>query len=582
VRLAGERCRRKGCRGVEEVSKDLATTSDKRIGVFVCQCGTNIGGFLDVPVLVEYSRSLPYVVFSIDNLYTCSDTGLTEIRDAISENGLNRVVVASCTPRTHEPLFRSVCREEGLNPYLFEFVNIRDQCSWVHMREPEAATEKAKDLIRMGVARAALLEPQEGIEIEVTPSAMVIGGGVAGMTCSLSLANQGFDVKLVERENQLGGNLNGLHRLYPTNEYAAEFVQKLREGVEGNKRINVLTSSNVKTVEGFVGNYDVVVDQADNFKQFKVGAIIVATGAESFRPDGLYGYDGESVITQLELEKLLRDSEIDADSVVMIQCVGSRDESRPYCSKICCMNAIKNATLIREADPETQVYILYRDIQTHGRRYEDYYREAREKGVVFVKYPPGRPPEVDGGDVRVFDELMGEDLILPFDLVVLSSAMVAHGDNRELAQMLKVPVDDSGFFLEAHVKLRPVDFATDGLFLCGCARWPCDIGESVSQAYAAASRASVILSTGRVISEPITAMVDEEKCSGCGLCEMNCPFKAIRIQDTEKGRIAEVIEASCKGCGMCGAGCPQRAISMRHFSDEQLVAQIDALSGVGL
>ena len=561
--------------------RDLETRSNERIGVFVCHCGTNIGGFLDVPALVEYSRGLPHVVFSKDNLYTCSDAGLTEIKKAIAGNKLNRVVVAACTPRTHEPLFRSVCKEEGLNPYLFEFVNIRDQCSWVHMRESEAATEKAKDLIRMGVARAALLEPQEEIEVDVTPRAMVVGGGVAGMTCSLSLANQGFEVNLVEKEQELGGLLNSLYKLYPTHEDASRLVQKMREEVEKNERIEAMTSSKVKFVEGFVGNYDIIVGQEERDRQFKVGTIIVATGAEVLRPEGMYGYDGETVITQLELEQLLREKGLDAEEVVMIQCVGSRDENRAYCSKICCMNSLKNAMLIREANPEAQVFVLYRDIQTHGTRYEDYYREAREKGVIFIKYSPEKRPVVEDGEVMVFDELLGEELILPYDLVVLSCAMVAHPDAGDLARMLKVPIDESGFFLEAHVKLRPVDFATDGIYLCGSARWPCDIGEAVSQAYAAASRASVILSAGRAVAEPIIAIVDEEECSGCGLCETTCPFKAIRVQETEKGRIAKVIAASCKGCGMCGAGCPQRAITMRHFTDEQLLAQVTALAEVG-
>ncbi len=550
-----------------------------RIGVFICHCGTNIGGFLDVPGLVEYAGSLPNVVFSQDNLYTCSDAGLTEIKKAISENKLNRVVVAACTPRTHEPLFRSVCKEEGLNPYLFEFVNIRDQCSWVHMRESEAATHKAKDLIRMGVARASLLEPQEEIEIEVTHRALVIGGGISGMTCSLNLANQGFEVELVEKESQLGGLLNSLNRVYPAQVDASEIVAGMRKEVIDNDSINVLASSSVESVEGFVGNYEVTIRHEGKDEKHRVGVIIVATGAEVLKPEGMYGYDGEKVITQLELEQLLKRGKPDAEQVVMIQCVGSRDENRAYCSKVCCMNAVKNAMLITEANPMAQVFVLYRDMQAHGTKYEDYYREARERGIIFIKYSAENPPKVEDGSVRVLDDLMGEELILPYDLVVLSSAMIAHPDARDLSRMLKVPLDESGFFLEAHVKLRPVDFATDGIYMCGCARWPCDIGESISQAYAAASRASVILSAGRVVSEPIVSVVNEDECTGCGLCEMNCPFNAIRIEETEKGRKAKVVEASCKGCGMCGAGCPQRAISMRHFTDEQLLAQVTALTG---
>ncbi len=551
-----------------------------RVGVFVCHCGTNIGGFLDVPGLAKYALSLPNVVFAKDNRYTCSEAGLTEIKNAVAENKLNRVVVASCTPRTHEPLFRSTCKEAGLNPYLFQFVNIRDQCSWVHMKETKRATEKAKALIRMGVAKAVLLEPLEETEVDVNPCALVIGGGIAGMTCALSLANRGFEVKLVEKENRLGGILNSLYKLYPTHEDASKLVQTKVKDVEKNPKIEVLTSSEVKEVKGFVGNYDVTVKQGEKERLFKAGVIIVATGAEELKPVGMYGYDGETVITQMELERMLKEGKVNADTVVMIQCVGTRNEERTYCSKVCCPTALKNAMLIKEANPESQVFVLYRDMVTQGTTYEDYYGKARETGITFIKYSPERQPVLENRSVRVYDDLLGEELSLPYDLVVLSTPMVARNDSGDLAQKLKVPVDENGFFLEAHVKLRPVDFATDGIYVCGCAHWPTNGSESISQAYGAASRASIPMSVGHVKTEPLIPVVNEDACSGCSLCEMTCPFSAIRVEETEKGRKAKVIAASCKGCGACGAGCPQMAITMRHFTDEQLLAQVTALAEV--
>jgi len=554
--------------------------NEVRVGVFVCHCGTNIGGFLDVPELAKYALSLPHVVFSKDNRYTCSEAGLTEIKSAIAEKKLNRVVVASCTPRTHEPLFRSTCKEAGLNPYLFQFVNIRDQCSWVHMQDRERATEKAKALIRMGAARAVLLEPLEEIEVEVSPCALVIGGGIAGMTCALSLANRGFEVKLVEKEDRLGGTLNNLYKLYPTHEEASRLVQVKTKEVEKNPKLEVLTSSEVKEVEGFVGNYDVTVRQGGKDRLFKAGVIIVATGAETLKPVGMYGYDGEKVVTQLELERMLKEGRVNADKIVMIQCVGSRNEKRAYCSKVCCLTALKNAVLIKETNPDAQVFVLYRDMVTQGTKYEDYYGKARETGITFIKYLPERQPVVENGSVRVYDELLGEELILPYDLVVLSTPMVAHEDSRDLAQKLKVPVDENGFFLEAHVKLRPVDFATDGIYVCGCGHWPANVDESVFQAYGAASRASIPISVGRVKTEPLIPLVNEDGCSGCGLCELTCPFKAIQVEVTEKGRKAKVVAASCKGCGACGAGCPQMAITMQHFTDKQLIAQVIPLAEV--
>lgn len=551
---------------------------EARVGVFICRCGTNIGGFLNVPALVEYAKGLPNVVFSQENLYTCSEAGLTEIKKAIAEQTLNRVIVASCTPRTHEPLFRSTCKEAGLNPYLFEFVNIRDQCSWVHMRETEKATEKAKDLIRMGVARARLLEPQEEIQVDVIPSALVIGGGIAGMTCALSLANRGFEVTLVEREKKLGGLLKELYKLYPTPEDASKLVEAKIDEVKKNRNIEALTSATVTEVKGFVGNYDVNVKQEGKDIPFRAGVIIVATGAEEFKPVGMFGYDGVNVVTQLELEKILKGDKLYAKNIVMIQCVGARNKERNYCSRVCCTTALNNAMLVLERKPEAQIFILYRDMQTYGTLYEDLYRKAREKGIIFVKYSPERSPIFNKGTVKVFDELLGEELSLPYDLVVLSTPMIAHSDSVELAKILKIPVDEYGFFLEAHVKLRPLEFATDGIYLCGSAHWPSTVSESITQAYGAASRASIPMSRKHVIAEPIISMVDEKKCIGCGLCEMICPFKAIQIEETPKGRIAKTILASCKGCGVCGAACPQRAITMRHFKDEQILAAVAALA----
>jgi len=562
--------------GNDRVQVDAA-----RVGVFICDCGSNIAGFLNMSELMRYVQTLPNVAFAQENMYTCADAGRAEIIKGITEHDLNRVVVASCTPRTHEPLFRSTCQQAGLNPYLFEFVNIRDQCSWVHMQERELATEKAKDLLRMGVARSVLLEPKEPIGVEVVPAALVIGAGVAGLTAALNLANRGFEVKLVEREPKMGGLLRDVYRLYPTGDPAQAFIEAKVEEARRHPNIDVFVGAKVRDVRGFVGNYEVLVEQGERELGFSVGVIIVAIGAKAFRPEGLYGYDGERVITQGELEKLLARGMITREtpvrSVVMIQCVGARTEARPYCSRICCMIAVKNALLIKENDPGAQVYVLYRDMLTLGTEYESLYTEARGKGVTFIQYDPQSPPTVDGGRVVVYDAMLRTNQSIPCDLVVLSTPLVGQADAAELAQMLKVPVNQRGFFLEAHVKLRPLDFATDGIYLCGSAHWPSDVGESVAQAYGAAGRASILLGRGEVQVEPIVSVVDEEQCIGCGLCETVCAYKAITLRDTESGRKAQTIAASCKGCGVCAAGCPERAVSMQHYTDQQLFAQIDAL-----
>jgi len=533
---------------------------------------------LDVGAVAEYARKLPGVVFVEENMYTCSDAGLTGIKTAIVNEKLERVVVAACTPRTHQPLFRETCQEAGLNPYLFEFVNIRDQCSWVHMREPEAATRKAKDLVRMGVAKARLLQPLEEQEVPVEPSALIVGGGMLGMTAALNLANRSFEVKLVEREPELGGLLLRLDKLYPTQDDALPLVQARVAEVRRSPRIEVFTSSALHDVKGFVGNYEVIVQDREGRQfSFKVGAIIVAIGASVFKPDGLYGYDGQRVITQLELEDRFKTGAFDARRVVMIQCVGSRIPERPYCSRICCTTAIKNALEIKAHRPTAEVYILYRDTETQGTRYEAYYTRAREAGIQFIRYSLQRLPEVSEERVVVYDELLGARLGIPYDLVVLSTPLVAHDGAHELAQLLKVPVDEHGFFLEAHVKLRPLDFATDGVYLAGSARWPAHLEETITQAYGAAARAATILSKDRIKSSGVVARVNEYLCRGCGRCVEVCEFGAPSLVEVSSGvMVACVNPVMCKGCGACASVCPTGAMAAMHFTDQQVTAMVRA------
>jgi heterodisulfide reductase subunit A len=430
------------------------------------------------------------------------------------------------------------------------------------------------------VARAVLLEPKESISVEVVPAALVIGGGIAGLSAALHLANRGFEVKLVERQAQMGGLLRDVHTLYPTGAPARPFIDERMSAVQSHPRIEVLTEAQVSVVRGFVGNYEVTVARGEREYGFCVGTIIVATGARELHPQGLYSHDGNRIVTQGELERRLAEGldprTAPMRSVVMIQCAGARGEERPYCSRICCMTAVKNATLIRKANPAIDVRVLYRDMLTLGAEYESLYREAREEGVVFIQYDPQAPPTIGEGQVTVYDARLGETLTIPSELTVLSVPLVGRDGAAELAQMLKVPIDEHGFFLEAHVKLRPLDFATDGIYLCGSAHWPSDVGESVAQAYGAAARASILLRRGQVEVEPITSVVDEGQCIGCGLCEIVCPYNAITLHDSGTGRKAQTVAASCKGCGVCGAGCPAKAISMLHFRDEQIFAQIDA------
>jgi len=554
-----------------------------RIGVFICHCGINIGGYVDVPSVVEYAKSLPNVTYVEDNLYTCSQDTQTRIVNMIKEHKLNRVAVASCTPRTHEPLFQDTIREAGLNPHLFEMANIRDQCSWVHMNEPEEATRKAKDLVRMAVAKARLIQP---LWVEPTPviqKGFVIGGGVAGMVSTLTIAQQGFEVFIVEKEKELGGNARNIYYdIYghDVQEYLRSLIQKL----ESNPLIHVYKSAKIKAIDGFVGNYKTII-QIENRKskvEIEHGIIIVATGAKEYRPqEYLYGQN-ERVLTQHEFEKLLSNHQspiTNHQSVVMIQCVGSRDNDYPYCSRVCCTQAVKNSLKLLELNPQANIFILYRDVRTYGMR-EIYYRKARDKGVTFIRYDEDQKPEliVQDGSIKVslLDPILKEQLIIDADLLVLSTGIHPEPGNEEIARLLKVPLGSDNFFLEAHVKLRPVDFATDGVFLAGMAHGPKSIDESIFQAEAAAGRASTILSKPEYIGGATIASVMEDLCAGCGICVSVCSYGALEIVTKDGKRISKVNEALCKGCGSCSAACPTGASQQLGFRQEQLYAMVEA------
>jgi len=549
-----------------------------RIGVFICHCGSNIAGYLDMEALGDYAESLPHVTFVQRNLYSCSEGGIKEIKNGIAEQDLNRVVVASCTPRTHEPLFRSSCEEAGLNPYLFEMVNIRDQCSWVHMQQQEDGTAKARDLIRMGVAKAALLTPQDSIMSEVCARALVIGGGIAGMTASAALARRGYEVVLVEKEERLGGMLNRLNKLGPVMIDAGDLIEAKIQEVLQQPQITVFTAARVTTVQGFIGKFNVDIETGTDIKKIDIGVIIVATGGRVFAPEGLYGYDGRRVVTQLEMEQLLKKGlDSDVKNIVMIQCVGSRDQERPYCSRICCQTAVKNAILIKKQMPDAGVSILYRDMQMYGVENEEMFRDSKARGVRYIHYDPDRPPQVESDQVRVYHSLLGRELTLPADLVVLSTPLIAQEDAQVTSQLLRVPVDENGFFLEGHVKLKPLDFATDGIFLCGGARFPANIREVIAQGLGASSRASIPMAKGSVVVEPIISVLeDEDACRGCSLCVALCPYGALEIHSTDKGRKVHVIDVACKGCGVCAATCYQHALTINSYTNQQIEAQIDA------
>jgi heterodisulfide reductase subunit A len=552
-----------------------------RIGVFVCHCGLNIASTIDIEKVVEFARGLPDVVVAEHNLYSCSEEGLGSIRNSIEKNELDRVVVAACTPRTHEPLFRKTCELAGVNKYLFEFVNIREHCAWIHAKEQESATEKAEKLIAMGVAKARLLEPQKETESSVIPTAVVIGGGLTGLTAAASLAAQGIDTHLIEKEERLGGVLSDVEIISPEFSKSSELVGELTDELKKSRHAKVHLGAKVVAVSGFIGNFEVTVESEGKQEKIPTGAIILATGATEFQPKGEYGF-GElpEVITQLELERRLASGKV-PNRVVFIQCVGSRQPGREYCSRTCCNASLKNALRIVRASPDSKAFIIHRDIMSYGTASERLYREASDRGVVFLRYGLERIPKVvpkqNGLVVEVYDETIDETIDLSTDLVVLATPMVSREDARDLGKLLKVPLDKYGFFLEAHVKLRPVEFATDGVFIGGSARWPSSVSECMGQGLAAAAKASIPIKKGKVVVEAITACADVERCAACGNCVIACPYEAIEIVEEQGKRFAKVNETKCKGCGTCVASCPNDAMQQRGFTSQQLSSMIDAL-----
>jgi heterodisulfide reductase subunit A2 len=565
--------------------EDPIVQGSPRVGVFVCHCGVNIGSVVNVPAVRDYAATLPHVVYVADNLFTCSQDTQKLIPEAVEKHRLNRVVVAACTPRTHEPLFQETIREAGLNRYLFEMANIRDQDSWVHQSEPEKATEKAKDLVRMAVAKVALLEPIERMQAPIEQAALVIGGGIAGMSAAVNLADQGFKTFLIEEKDVLGGNALKLRRTWK-GEDVREYLSSLRERVSSHPLIEPLTNTKIGSVQGFVGQFTTTAVTDGKERVLRHGVVVLATGANRLQPDEyLYGQSGRVMLWH-DLEDLYaaEPAKLDeSEAVAFIQCVGSREPARPYCSKICCTASVQQAIELKTRKPDLDVYILYRELRTYGLR-EDLYTRARELGVIFIRYNLDEKPVVEqivvGGreklGITLKDHVLRVPVHLAVDYLTLATAVLPT-KNKELARLFKVPLNEEGFFLEAHMKLRPVDFATDGVFVCGLAHYPKPIDESIAQAQAAAARAASVLARPYIEVEPVVSVVDPELCTGCGLCEKSCPFGAIRRHEVEgRGYVAETISASCKGCGVCAAACPQKAIDIIHFRNCQLVAAIRA------
>jgi heterodisulfide reductase subunit A-like polyferredoxin len=564
---------------VKEYPAEIDSTGlEPRIGVFVCNCGINIGGIVNVPGLAEYAGTLPHVVHVDQNLFTCSQDTQDKMKEVIREKQINRVVVASCSPRTHEPMFQETLQEVGINKYLFDMANIRDQNSWVHQQEPGKATDKAKDLVRMAVARVGYLEPLRKTAFPLKKSVLVVGGGVAGMTAALNVANQGFPVHLLEKTDTLGGNALKLRHTWKGEDIRA-YTQRLIEEVTHNPRIQMHFTTEVSHSSGFVGNFTTTINQGGQTQDIEHGLVILATGAQEWKPE-VYGYGQDSrIMTALELDQAItqKDPKIQqAQTAIFIQCVGSREPERPYCSKVCCTHSVESALALKKVNPEMDICILYRDIRTFGLR-EDIYREARNQGVYFVRFDLDNKPKVEVADgrivVTVLDHVLGQPIQIAADLVTLASAIIPNSI-KELSESFKVPLNNEGFLLEAHMKLRPVDFTTEGIYLCGLAHYPKPIDESIAQAQAAVGRALTLLAKDSIKVGGVVAVVDSDLCAVCLTCVRACPFNVPVIGD--KG-VAEFDVTKCQGCGVCVAECPGKAISLQHFTDRQVLAKVHAM-----
>jgi heterodisulfide reductase subunit A-like polyferredoxin len=555
---------------------------EPRIGVFVCNCGINIGGVADVPAVRDYAKGLPFVVHVEDNLFTCSQDTQDHMKQIIGEKHLNRVVVASCSPRTHEPLFQETIQDAGLNRYLFEMANIRDQNTWVHMNDPEKATQKAKDLVRMAVAKAAFIEPLHQENLDVIQSALVVGGGVAGMETALSIADQGFPVYLVEKAPELGGIANILRSTWQ-GEPVGPYLENLKTRVLRHDNIDLHVDTRVMSTTGSIGRFKTtLLTQNSSQKRFDVehGITVLATGGREYRPtEYLYG-EHAGVMTHLDIDAALTQNDPQlsrAGVAVFIQCVGSRSPERPYCSKICCTHSLKSALALKKLNPKMKVFIIYRDIRSYGFR-EDIYKEAREAGILFIRYEPENPPVLEKDDAgrlnfTVSDHVLRLPVRLHPDLVILAAAVLPN-ENKHLFELFKTPVNSEGFLVEAHAKLRPVDFASEGLFMAGLAHYPKPLEETIAQAKAAAARAMTILSKKSILVGGVVSTVDPNRCAACLTCVRTCPFSVPYIG--EEG-VAVIEAANCHGCGICAAECPGKAITLKHFTDVQITAKEDAL-----
>jgi len=568
---------------IPQVIPETNVTNERpRVGVFVCRCGINIAGVVDVPSVAEYAKTLPYVVYTSDNLYSCSQDTQETMSQIIKQKNLNRVVVAACTPKTHEPLFQETLISAGLNKYLFEMANIRNQDSWVHKNNPEFATKKAKDLVRMAVSKVTLMEPLKEAELEVNQTALVIGGGISGMAAAKSLANQGYQTHIIEHSPQLGGQALNLYKTVTGEEIQKKLSELIKE-VQKNKNIHVHLDTSLSKVEGFVGNFEATLSSNGSEEELDIGVAVMATGASPLKPAEYHYGDDPRILSSLELDRKFIDRDPGLkklNTAVFIQCVGSREPQRPYCSRVCCTHSIDNALQLKKLNPDMNVIILYRDIRTYGER-EYLYKEARQAGVIFMRFSPDTKPEVileDGNLlVNTYDPILGRPVQIEPDLLSLATAIIPNKD-EQLANFFKVPLNADGFFVERHAKLGPSEFATDGVFLCGLAHYPKPIDESIAQGRAAASRAITLLARKTIHTSGTVAATAPAMCSQCGVCVSVCPYSApfFAEEGPWTGR-AQINPVLCKGCGLCVASCRSGAIHLKGFDNDQIFSQIFSL-----